>query len=76
MTGEILEVQRGLENEQAVCLLKSGTIVGHIPREFSKVFWFFQGHGGRIVPATVAILKISMASLPIAEFMLALSRAK
>ena len=50
-TGEILEVQRELGNERdrrAVCLLKSGTIVGHVPREFSRLFWFFLGHDGRI----------------------------
>ena len=49
--GEILEVQREPENEhdrRAVCLLKSGTIVGHVPREISRIFWFFLGHGGRI----------------------------
>ena len=49
--GEMLEVQREPENEHdhgAVCLLKSGTIVGHVPREFSRIFWFFLGHGGRI----------------------------
>ena len=51
MTGEILEVQREPENEhdrRAVCLLKSGTIVGHVPREFSRIFWFFLGRSGRI----------------------------
>jgi hypothetical protein len=51
MIGEILEVQREPENEhdhRAVCVLKSDTIVGHIPREFSRIFWFFLGRGGRI----------------------------
>ena len=51
MIGEILEVQREPENEhdrRAVCLLKSGTIVGHVPREIFRIFWFFLGHGGRI----------------------------
>ena len=50
-TGKILEVQREVDNEhdrRAVSLLKSGTIVGHVPREFARVFWFFLGRGGKI----------------------------
>ena len=37
------EIQREPENEhdrQAVCVLKSGTNVGHVPRELSRLFWF------------------------------------
>ena len=40
--GEVLEVQREPETEhdpRAVCLLKSGMIVSHVPREFSRLFW-------------------------------------
>ena len=50
-TGEILDVQREPENERdhrAVCLLKSSTIVGHVPREVSRIFWFFLRRNGRI----------------------------
>ena len=32
----------------AVCLLKGGSIVGHVPREVAKYFWFFLDHGGTI----------------------------
>ena len=28
--------------------MKLGTIVGHVPREFSRIFWFFLGRGGKI----------------------------
>ena len=46
MKGDILEVQREPENEyyhRAVCLIKSGTIIDHVPRELSTLFWFFLG---------------------------------
>ena len=49
--GEVLLVQQELENphdRRAVCILKSSTIVGHVPRELSRVFWFFISHGGTI----------------------------
>ena len=49
--GEILRVQQEPENahdRRAVCILKSSTIVGHVPRELSRVFWFFLSHGGTI----------------------------
>ena len=47
--GEVLLVQQEPENPHnrcAVCILKSSTIVGHVPRELSQVFWFFLSHGG------------------------------
>ena len=43
--------EREPENEhdhRAVCLLKLDTIIGHVPREFSRIFWFFPGRGGRM----------------------------
>ena len=49
--GEILLVRQEPGNEhdrKAVCLLKGEMIVGHVPREFSRFFWFFLSHGGRI----------------------------
>ena len=49
--GEVLLVQQEPENphdRRAVCILKSSTIVGHVPRELSRVFWFFLSHGGTI----------------------------
>lgn len=48
-TGEVLSVQEESENEHdvyAVGVIKSGTIIGHVPREVSKTF--FLRHGGII----------------------------
>jgi hypothetical protein len=28
--------------------LKGGKIVGHVPREISRYFWYFIGHGGLV----------------------------
>ncbi len=50
-TGEGLGVAREDGNGHdlfAVCELKSGTTVGHVPREYSKMFHFFLFHCGRI----------------------------
>ena len=50
--GEILRIGKEAGNthdRRAVAVLKAdGTIVGHIPREFSRVFWYFLSHGGKI----------------------------
>lgn len=50
--GEILSAQQETENvidRKAVALLKAdGTVVGHVPREHSKAFWYFIAHGGRV----------------------------
>ena len=32
----------------AVCVRKEGTIVGHVPVEYSRIFYFFLLHNGRI----------------------------
>ena len=51
-TGEIVQVRQEARNphdRNAVALLKAdGTVVGHVPREYSKVFWHFINHGGRV----------------------------
>lgn len=49
--GEVLEVQEELDNHHdsyALCILKAGIIVGHVPREVSRIFTFFIRHGGTI----------------------------
>ena len=50
--GEILRIGKEAGNthdRRAVAVLKAdGTIVGHVPREFSRVFWYFLSHGGKI----------------------------
>ena len=43
-TGEILEAAREPNNSHdhhAVCLRKAEVIVGHVPRHFGRVFFFF-----------------------------------
>ena len=48
-TGERLAVQREDGNNHdrhTACLLKDGDTVGHVPRELSRVFWYFLCHGG------------------------------
>lgn len=50
--GELLSVQEELDNEHdsyAVSVQKDGIIVGHVPREVSRIFMFFIRHGGTIV---------------------------
>ena len=50
--GEILRIGKEAGNthdRRAVAVLKADrTIVGHVPREFSRVFWYFLSHGGKI----------------------------
>jgi len=49
--GEILPCRRELTNvtdRYAVAVLESGTIVGHLPRKFSKIFSLFIRRGGNI----------------------------
>ena len=36
------------EDQYAVAVSKDGTVVGHIPREHSKLCWDFLRHSGRI----------------------------
>ncbi len=42
-------VEDGNDQDQyAVAVLKAGTIVGHIPRDLSRIFYFFLRRGGTI----------------------------
>ncbi len=41
------EDNNGYDN-YAVCVKKGSIIIGHLPRSFSRISWFFLGHGGRI----------------------------
>ena len=48
---EELLVEQENDNEHdlyAVCVMKDDTIVGHVPRAFSRIAWFFLNHQGRI----------------------------
>ena len=48
---ELLTVQPEAGNDHdrhAVSVLKDGEIVGHVPKEISKVFWYFLRRGGRV----------------------------
>ena len=51
-SGEILLVEKepgNAHDRRAVALLKADrTTVGHMPREFSRVFWHYLSHGGKI----------------------------
>ena len=49
--GEVLSLQTDAENEHdayAVGTIKDSTVVGHAPREVSRIFYFFLQHGGSI----------------------------
>lgn len=50
--GEVLLVWKeagNAHNRRAVALLKADrTVVGHVPREFSRVVWHFLNHGGKV----------------------------
>ena len=51
VVGDILCVNEETSNEHddfAVCVRKEGTIVGHVPVEYSRIFYFFLLHNGRI----------------------------
>ena len=51
LVGEILTLEREEGNNHdkfAVSLVKDATVVAHVPREFSRVFWHFLRHGGTI----------------------------
>lgn len=53
--GEQLVTERETNNEMdkhAVAVLKNGHIVGHLPREKAKIFWFFLKRHG-IISVTV-----------------------
>ena len=36
-------------DRRAVAIYLDGVVVGHVPREISKVFWFFLKHNGKIM---------------------------
>ena len=40
--------ERNEHNRFAVAVKKENNVVGHMPREISKVAWFFIRHGGEI----------------------------
>ena len=45
LVGEMLTLEREEGNNKfAVSLLKNATVVGHVPEEFSRVFWHFLSH--------------------------------
>jgi hypothetical protein len=50
--GEILQLRQEFGNLHEACsvaLIKDGElVVGHVPRENSRVFWYFIDHGGTI----------------------------
>jgi len=51
LVGEILTLEREEGNncdKFAVSLLKHASVLGHVPREFSRVFWHFLRHGEAI----------------------------
>ena len=51
LLGQFLEVQPESGNSHdayAIATLLDDTIVGHLPREFSRVAFYFIQHGGRI----------------------------
>ena len=48
---EVLLLRRETGNEHdeyAVAVLKASTVVGHVPREISRICWFFLRRGGQI----------------------------
>ena len=51
LIGEVLQTATERRNEHdrfAVAVTKDDNTVGHIPREISKVAWYFLQHGGEI----------------------------
>ena len=51
VVGEVLIVAREASNTEdrfAVAVTKDDMVVGHVPREFSKLCWHFLRHGGTI----------------------------
>ena len=51
LVGEILTLEREEGNNHdkfAVSLLKHASVLGRVPREFSRVFWHFLRHGEAI----------------------------
>lgn len=51
VVGETLGVARETDNGHdhfAIAVMKASLIVGHVPREYSRMFHHFLGHSGRI----------------------------
>ena len=49
--GEKLQADQELDNEVdkfAVKVVKNNKIVGHLPREYSQILWYFIARGGKI----------------------------
>ena len=49
--GEQLTLEREDENSHdrhAVSVMKCDAIVGHVPRELSRAYWYFIRHGGTV----------------------------
>ena len=49
--GEKLQADQELDNEVdkfAVKVVKNNEIVGHLPREYSRILWYFIARGGKI----------------------------
>ena len=45
--GEVLQAEMEEVNEEDIAILKDdGIVVGHVPRSFSRTFYFFLRHGG------------------------------
>ena len=51
VVGQSLQVQAETENSHdayAMAVILNDTVVGHLPKEFSRIAFFFLQHGGRI----------------------------
>ena len=51
VVGQFLQVQPEAENSHdayAIAVILDDVVVGHLPREFSRVAFYFLQHGGRI----------------------------
>jgi len=49
--GDTLQADQELDNEVdkfAVKVVKNNEIVGHLPREYSQILWYFIARGGKI----------------------------
>ena len=67
-TNLALEREDGNNHDKvAVSFLKHATVVGHVPREFSRVFWHFLRHGGTTTTEVTNQRKRGKAILPSAS---------
>ena len=61
--GEILpaEVEEGNhDDEYAIAVRKGSVVVGHVPKEYSRTFYFFLRHGGSITCRVTAPRKFGL----------------